>query len=162
MKKRGESFIAPASIPRRIFAFILDLIIINFLILAPFDRVFRKIIPSGTVAEQLAFLQNNPQIMSLFSPLLVIMSILVIFYLSYFGYALKQTPGRMILGIYIVPERKITFRNYLLSNITFVFAPIFIILWIIDFVYMITSPKSQRLMEKLNKILVVQRYKYPK
>ncbi|MEE9525576.1 MAG: RDD family protein [Candidatus Woesearchaeota archaeon] len=159
MKKEEKFFIAPASIGKRIFAFIIDILIIDLFILFPFDRLFRKLIPTATFSNQMNFFQSNPQIAARLSPILVLMSLIVVFYFTYLEYKIQQTPGKMLFGIYIAPERKITYWNYLLSNLTFIVTKLFIILWIIDFFYMVTSPKNQRLLERLNGIVQVQKYK---
>ena len=160
MKKRGKSFIGPASIPRRLIAFIIDIMIIDLVILTPFYKLFQRFLPPGTFTEQLRFIQENPQV-SIPTHLLLVIGILIVLYFSYFEYKIHQTPGKIILGLYTMQERaKPSFWAYLLSNITFIPIFPFILLWIIDPLYMFITPKNQRLMEKLNRILVVQRYKY--
>lgn len=157
-KKRG--FIAPASLIKRFASYFIDLIIINFIILIPFKKVLSKIIPqNSSYIEVYHFIENNPEISSIFLALSLLIGILAVLYFTYFEYYLQQTPGKMLMNIYIIPEnRKLSFWNYLVSNLTFLpFFP-FILLWIIDPVYMFISPKNQRFMEKLTKILVVQKY----
>lgn len=159
MEKRGKSFIAPASIFKRIIAFVIDILILDLIVLAPFDFLFQKMMPTGSISQQISYIQNNPGLLNSFYPIMIFMSIIIVFYFTYLDYKIKQTPGKMLLGLYIIPEKKNrTFWNYLLSNITFVVARLFIIVWIIDFFYMISSPKNQRLTQKLNKILIVQDY----
>ena len=166
MKKRGKeqpakkSFIGPASMPRRIFAFILDLIIIRFIILVPFNSLLQRMIPADTIVEQLVFLQENPQVSGLISVISITISIFVVLYFSYFEYKIQQTPGKMILGLQIVPQQKATFGTYMISNLTFIAAFPFTLLWIIDPIHMFISSKNQRLMERFTKLLVVQRYNF--
>ena len=166
MKKRGKeqtakkSFIAPASIPRRIFAFALDMIIIRFTILVPFNSLLQRIIPGDTIAEQLLFLQQNPNVSGTISIISIAISLFIVFYFSYFEYRLQQTPGKMILALQIVSQQRATFSTYFISNLTFIAAFPFTLLWIIDPVYMFISPKNQRLMERFTKLLVVQRYNF--
>ena len=159
MKKRDKFFIAPASIFRRFLAFVIDLIIFDIIVLFPFNRLFNKIVP-GTTAEQYAYIQQNPQILTLLLPFVMIAGIILVLYFTYFEYKLNQTPGKMLLRIKIFPESKITFWNYLFSNLTFLPLFPFNLLLIIDPFYMIFSPKNQRLMERINKIIVLQKYKY--
>jgi uncharacterized RDD family membrane protein YckC len=160
MKKRGDKFfLAPASIPKRIFAFIIDILILDLFVLFPFDRLVRKIIPAGTFSQQQIYIQSNPLIISKLYSVLIMMSLITVFYFTYLQYKIQQTPGQILFGIYIVPETKLSYWNYLLSNITFLAAKIFIILWAVDFFYMLTSPKNQRFMQKLNHITVIQKYK---
>jgi len=162
MKKEDRYFIAPASISRRIISFIIDMIIINFIIFNPFRSTFQKLIPSNLgYSAAKDYIAQNPQLISLATFLFLIIGIMILFYFTCFEYFIQQTPGKIITGIYLVPEnKKITFWNYLLSNLTFIPVFPFVLLWVIDPIYMFTSPKSQRLMEKLNKILVVQKYKH--
>ncbi|MBD3355391.1 hypothetical protein GF361_05405 [Candidatus Woesearchaeota archaeon] len=161
MKKRGKYFIAPASTSRRIISFIIDMIIINFIIFNPFKGIFQKLIPAEQSYEAAKeYIAHNPHIMNTITFLFLIIGIIIVFYFTVFGYLIQQTPGKIVTGLYIIPEnKKISFLNYLLSNISFIPVFPFFLLWIIDPIYMFTSPKSQRLMERLNKILVVQKYK---
>jgi uncharacterized RDD family membrane protein YckC len=158
MEKRGKKFIAPASIPRRIFAFAIDLILIGFIIILPFKRLFQRILPSDYSSDAIKYFQQNAQLIDSLSLLFLVIGIIILFYFTYFEYKIQQTPGKMLLGLYIFPENKLTFWNYLLSNLTFIPAFPFTILWIIDPIYMFISPKSQRIMERLNNIVVVQDY----
>ena len=160
MKKREKFFIAPASITRRVIAFIIDMLIFDFIILFPFNKLFNKLIPGTTAMQQYSFVQQNPAVLKSLMPLLIITSIILVLYFSFFEYKLQQTPGKIILRIKIIPETKITFWNYLFSNLTFLPIFPFNLLWIIDPIYLIFSPKNQRFMEKINKIIVVQKYKY--
>ena len=161
MAKRGKTFIAPASMTRRILAFIIDLIIINLIIALPFRKIFRKLIPTGmSYSAAKIYFQQNPQLLTGLSTIFFIIGILVVLYFTYLEYKLQQTPGKMLLNLYIVPQGKISFWNYLLSNITFIPSFPFTLLWIIDPIYMFRSPKNQRFMEKISRILVVQKYKY--
>jgi len=169
MQKRGfrlnlpkkQSFIAPASLFRRIIAYVIDFLIIRFTILIPFNALFKKIIP---VHEQgykaiIEYLQNTPNISSLLIVISIAMSVLIVLYFTLFEYKTQQTPGKMIMKQWIVPEKdNITILNYLISNLTFVLVFPFIILWIIDLIHAIYSPKNQRFMEKISGILVVQKY----
>ena len=158
MEKRGY-FIAPASITRRAFAFLLDLILINFVIFTPFKLMLNKIIPVSSYAATKDYIQSNPQALASISSIFFVVGILVLFYFSYMEYKIQQTPGKMILGIHIQHDAKIKFSNYLFSNLFLLPIFPFTLLWIIDPIYLFTSNKNQRLMEKWNGILVLQRYK---
>jgi hypothetical protein len=160
MKKRGNTFIAPASVPSRLFAFIADMLLINFIILNPFKKIFARLIP-GDASYDFArsYMGQDTGLAATVTLLFLAIGILIMFYFTFFEYILKQTPGKMIFQLYIVEERKASFWNYLFSNIIFIPVFPFILLWILDPIYILTSPKSQRFMEKINKIFVVQKYK---
>ena len=169
MPKRGlrlnlpkkQSFIAPASLFRRIIAYLIDFLIIRFTILIPFNGLLRKIVPAEEEGYKavIEYLQNTPSISGLLVIISIAMSFVIVLYFTIFEYKTKQTPGKMIMKQWIVPEKQnITLLNHLISNLTFVLVFPFVLLWIIDLIYMIYSPKNQRFMEKLSGILVIQKY----
>jgi uncharacterized RDD family membrane protein YckC len=169
MQKRGvrlnlpktQSFIAPASLFRRLIAYAVDFLIIRFVILIPFDALFKKIIPvqeQGFMAVY-HYVQNTPGISRVLFSITLAVSIMIILYFTIFEYKTQQTPGKMLMKQWIVPENKdLTFFNYLVSNLTFLLVFPFIILLLIDLIHMIYSAKNQRLMEKISGILVMQKY----
>ena len=153
-KKRG--FIAPASLFRRYAAYIIDFIMISIVIL-PLGIILQKQLPPNLgIMQMLEYIQANPQLIPIRASVGLFSAVLTVLYFTYFEYKLQQTPGKMLMKISIIPEKreKLTFSKYLLSNILFAFT----LLWILDLLYMIFSPKNQRFMERLTKILVVQRY----
>jgi uncharacterized RDD family membrane protein YckC len=169
MKKRGvrlnlpkkQSFIAPASLFRRIIAYIIDFIIIRFTVLIPFNSLFKKIIPVHNEGYKAVYeyIQSNPSLSSILFLISVAMSIIIILYLTIFEYRTGQTPGKILMKQWIIQEReKVSFWNYLVSNLSFIFVFPFFILLIIDIIHAIYSPKNQRFMEKISGILVMQKY----
>jgi len=169
MPKRGvrlnlpkkRSFVAPASVLRRIAAYVIDFLIIRFTVLIPFNSLLKKLIP---VHEQgfkaiTQYLESTPGISSLLIMISIGMSVLIVAYFTVFEYKTQQTPGKMLMKQWIVPEKeKIPFWNYLLSNIPFILVFPFFLLIIADIIHAIYSPKNQRFMEKITGILVVQKY----
>ena len=158
MEKKGY-FIAPASITRRAFAFLLDLIIINFVIFTPFKLILNKIIPASSYSAAKDYIQSNPEALAFISSMFFVVGIISLFYFSYMEYKIQQTPGKMIIGLYIKPDKEVKFSNYIFSNLFLIPIFPFTLLWIIDPIYLFTSNKNQRLMEKWNGILVLQKYK---
>ena len=43
--KLGRTFLGQASVLKRLIAFLIDILIINFIILFPFERIFDSVIP---------------------------------------------------------------------------------------------------------------------
>jgi len=162
MKKRGKSFIAPASLARRVIAFFIDLTILLLIFIIPFRAILGRLLPTDlSSGEARTFLLQNPQIAGLLSLIFFTFGIFLLLYFSIFEYKLQQTPGKMLLGLYIIPgSSQMSFWSYLLSNITFLPIFPFTLLWVIDPIYLFFSPKNQRLMERLTNILVVQKYNY--
>jgi uncharacterized RDD family membrane protein YckC len=171
MPKRGynlnlpkeKSFIAPASLLKRFISYFIDLFIINFIIISPFGKLLKKILPEAiSFSETYQYIQSNPAITTTLTILSLTIGILIVAYFTFFEYFMQQTPGKILMRQYITKEigKELRFINYLVSNLTFLpFFP-FILLWIIDPVYMIISPKNQRLMERLTRILVVEKYSF--
>lgn len=162
MKKRGDTFIAPASIFKRVLAFITDIIIISFVIATPFRILIINLIPSNiNFLELQSYLKSNLILTNQINFLFILIGIISVFYFSYFEYKIQQTPGKMLFKIYTISEDKNSnFLQYLLSNITFIPAFPFYLLWVIDPIYTLISSKNQRLMEKLTRTLVIQQYRY--
>ena len=169
MKKRGyrlnlpkpKSFVGPASLIKRFIAYFIDFFIINFVIISPFEKVLIKLIPSNlSFSETYRYIQSNPGLGNVIAILSIIFGILIVLYFTIFEYIMQQTPGKILMKQYIVKDRgpELRFRNYLISNLTFIPVFPFILLWIIDPIYMIISPKNQRLMEKVTRILVIETY----
>jgi len=171
MPKRGyksnlpkeKSFVAPASLLKRFLSYLIDLFIINFIIISPFGKILKKIIPETTsFAETYQYIQSNPEITTALTLLSLIIGILIVAYFTLFEYFMQQTPGKILMKQHITKEkgRELRFINYFVSNLTFLpFFP-FILLWIIDPIYMIISPKNQRFMEKIARILVIEKYSF--
>jgi len=170
MKKRGyklnlpkeSSFIAPASLIKRFISYFIDLVIVNFVIINPFENVLKKIIPKGSFSETYQYIQNNPATANTIFFVSILIGILMVAYFAVFEYLLQQTPGKMLMKQYIIKETgpPLRLRDCIISNLTFIPVFPFILLWIIDPIYMIISPKNQRLMERFAGILVVEKYSF--
>lgn len=159
---KAEEFIAPASLLKRFLSYFIDLFIINFIIIFPFGKILKKIIPSGSFSEVYQYIQTNPAVGNMIFLLSIVIGILTVAYFTFFEYITQQTPGKILMKQGIIRERgpQLRFINYLISNLTFMPLFPFILLWIIDPIYMIISPKNQRLMERLTRILVVEKYSF--
>ncbi|MBW2981285.1 RDD family protein [Candidatus Woesearchaeota archaeon] len=165
MKKRGlktNEFIAPASLLKRFLSYFIDLFIINFIIILPFEKILKNIIPSNSFSESYQYIQNNPGVGNLIFFLSIIIGILMVVYFTVFEYLMQQTPGKILMKQYIIKEtgQPLKLINYIVSNLTFIPIFPFILLWIIDPIHMIISSKNQRLMERFTRILVVEKYSF--
>ena len=151
----------PATLLKRIFSYVVDFFILNIIIITPFSRVLEKVIPAdiGT-GEVVEYIQANPSLQMFIIKILGLIGILALLYFTLFEYKIQTTPGKMLMKQYIKPDKgkKLTFWSYLFSNLTFIPLFPFILLWIIDPIYMFFSPKNQRFMEKLAGINVMEKY----
>lgn len=167
MRKRGlnlpkkRSIIAPASLLKRFASYFIDLFIVNLVILTPLKKLLAKIVPADlSIAEMQNFLTTNIDARNLLFTTAIFSGLLTVAYFTYFEYKTQQTPGKMLMKNYITPVKgkTLSFWNYLLSNLTFLpFFP-FILLWIVDPIYMFFSPKNQRFMEKISNIVVMEKH----
>ncbi|MBW3014857.1 RDD family protein [Candidatus Woesearchaeota archaeon] len=153
LKLAKDAVIAPNW--KRILAFIIDYLIIDLVVLAPFKLHIERLVPTGSpwtatpspvVASEMIFIAG-------------IVLVLIMAYFTFLEFFLKQTPGKMLFNLYVVSEvkKELGFWRILLSNFTFFpLIPIVAVLWIVDPLTMLFSAKHQRMLEKLTKIMVVE------
>jgi uncharacterized RDD family membrane protein YckC len=166
MPKRGialfrtKTITAPASLLKRFAAYIIDFLIINFVIIYPFRNVISKIMPKDMgFAGLQEYLLTNQEARSAMVTISAVIGVFTLFYFTYFEYKSQQTPGKMLMKNYIVPVAgRLTFWNYLLSNLVFIPVFPFFFFLIADFIYMIFSKTNQRFTEKLANISVMEKY----
>ncbi len=179
--EKKNIYILPASVMKRFFAFIIDLVIINFFILGPFSSLFDSVASStpgfGTTYE---LILSSPELRSSLSTALFFISILTLIYIIVLQRKFNQTIGMMVMNIFVVKivsapvattslrkkkkidanSFKLGFIDALLRNLFVVpFAP-FIFLWVIDPLYLFFNKNSQRLSEVFSRTLVVELIDY--
>jgi len=151
----------PAFLWKRIAALVADLLIINLVIVFPFQGILEKLIPQGLSMSGLSeFFNNNPETAGLATSIIVVIGILAMIYFSIMEYKTKQTIGKKLFSIFVVSETKeLKLWQCFVRNLHwFLFAP-FILLWIIDPIYMLFNKESKRLTEVLSKTKVIQQFK---
>ena len=142
-------FYGPALLWKRLAAFAIDLLAIDFVIIGPFRDIILALAPSAK---------------SISGSLIWIFSIISLLAFAYFfclDYLTGQTLGKMLLNIYVVDERyrKPSFFPAVLRNLLFIPVSPFMLLWIIDPIYLALSKNNQRLTEWLGKTRTIQAYK---
>ena len=128
MKKRGV--IAP--LWRRVFAYIIDGLIIGVIVIYPFEKYFGKI-------NSLSFSGD------LFIASIVI-AILTVFYWAILEYSMRQSIGKMVFGIYVNAPKKTTLWPFVLRNLTKVSS----FTLGLDVLYMLITRQHQRYFEKMS------------
>ncbi|MBW2967938.1 RDD family protein [Candidatus Woesearchaeota archaeon] len=166
-KKR--TFIGPASIWKRLLAFVIDLFLVDFFIVGPFRKVIGNILPTPeSFTETFVFLESNPAQMDLLLLIFTLASAIIIAYFVLSQYLIGQTLGCRLLRIKVVTpadaKGKVfvtpNFWQCLVRNMFLLpFVP-FILLWIADPVYYFIAKKHQRLSEWLSRSQVVEVYAY--
>ena len=157
---KENTFIGPALLWKRIAAFFVDLLIINLVILLPFSALFQNMIPKDySVSEAYKFLRSSADFTSFISTISFFMSILVILYFFMLELKMGQTIGKMLLKIYVVSNTSnLTRWQLVIRNLVFIPLFPFVLLWIIDPLFMFFTKTNQRLTEILSKTKVVEQY----
>lgn len=156
---KEKMFTGPASIFRRFFAFLIDIIILDFVIIFPFRGILRDIMPNGSYKESYQFLTANSGYNTIILVVMVITGILSILYFALLEYKFNQSIGKMILGVFVKTDLKQKkFWQYLVRSIFLVPVFPFVILWVLDPLFMIFTKTHQRLSEILSKTRTVQSY----
>ena len=158
---KGKTFLAQASVLKRLIAFLIDLFIINLIILFPFRRVFEKILPdSGSFSKTVDFLSNNSAYSTSITVIILTIAFLSILYFMIFEKRLQQSPGKMLFNLYVKSQTK-DLKYWQLFVRSMFLIPLFpfVLLWFIDPIVMFFNKDGQRLSEILSKTKVVEKYK---
>ena len=145
-----------ASLLRRFLSFLIDLIIVNFVIFYPFYMIIlRKLPVSG--ADLIAALDSNKQISTTFTVVAFLVGILTLCYFMFCQYLIGQTPGMIFMNIKVVPlnDHRLTLFRSLIRNAWFIPLTPFSFLFIIDPIFLIFSKDNQRLTEWLSSTKVI-------
>lgn len=147
-----------ASLLRRLFAFILDLLIINLIIVAPFRHIMLKLIPeNASMIGAMSALQDQETLMVL-QMVFMLIGILGFCYFILLEYAIGQTVGKIILNLEVKGDgsRPGIFR-IMLRNLFLIPVFPFSLIWIFDLGYLlIFSGQGQRLTEYWSKTRIIK------
>lgn len=138
-----------ASVWKRGLAYIIDLLVINFVIVYPFQSLLNKTPLSLTSLDFKSLLGiDTTQILVITA----IIGILSIAYWSILEYRIGQSLGKIILNLKVETKGELTFMQALIRNLS---KP-FLFIMLIDVIYMGFSHEKQRLFEKWSKTWVIQ------
>jgi len=154
VKKRTSIEVA-APVYKRILAFIIDLIVLEFVVIYPFRKVLISIIPDASITQTTSLLQSNPGITQTIYLTMFAIGVLMIAYFTILEFKLQQTIGKMLLNIYVAG--KPTFIQCLVRNLFLMPLFPFFILWITEPLFMLLNKEHQRLLEILSKTKVVSK-----
>ena len=159
---KERTFIGPALLWKRIAAFFIDVTIINLVVLFPFRSLLQNIIPKDySFSEAYALLSTSIDFTKFISSVSFAMSILIILYFLMMERKMQQTIGKTLMKIYIVSDNNQLKAWQLLAR-NLVFIPIFpfVLLWILDPLFMFFTKTNQRLTEILSRTRVVEKYSF--
>ncbi len=166
MKKRGlrlpreRTFTGPALIWKRLLAFVADLLIINLVIFFPFKGIIKESIPEfGSYSEAYSFLSSNQSYTTTLTMVSLVMSLFAILYFALLEHKTGQTPGKMLFNISVANDvKKMSFWQFFVRSLFIIPVFPFVLLWIIDPLFMLFTKTNQRLSEILSKTRTVQSY----
>lgn len=133
-----------ASIWQRIISYVIDFLIVNVIIAAPFDKLIEKNI---SIEKLLIGDLNNVYFVLVVS---LVSGIISVFYWAILEYKIEQTLGCLIAGIKVKGE-KLKFSQMFLRNIS----KISLLLLIIDSLPLLFK-KEQRYTERLSKSYTIK------
>ena len=157
---KERTFIGPALLWKRIAAFLIDMVIINLVVLFPFRRLFQNIIPKDySFSEAYRLLSTSTNYTGFITSISFVMSVLIILYFFMMEGKMSQTIGKWIMKIYVVSDNN-SLKTWQLLTRNLVFIPIFpfVLLWVLDPLFMFFTKTNQRLSEILSKTRVVEKY----
>jgi uncharacterized RDD family membrane protein YckC len=159
LKKR--SFKGPASIWKRLFAFILDLLIIDVVAGFPFRRMLSNVLPQTGFIETYQFLVTNPSLRTTLFLISLALSFIALLYFSVLEYYTGQTIGKILANITVESDtKKLLFWQCIVRNLFLI--PVFplALLWIIDPIWLFYTKGQKRLSDVFAKTRVVEQITY--
>lgn len=158
-------YVGPATMWKRVLAFMLDLLILDFFVLSVFKGLMGRLSKGMSgFADTYSMLNNNP---AQAQAIVMLFMLLILFLLVYFvllQYLTGQTIGFMLFNIRVVSQEgekkfgKAGFWQCVLRNLFFIPAIPFILLWVIDPLYLVFAKKGQRLTEWLSNTKVIEQF----
>ncbi|MFH1063771.1 MAG: RDD family protein [Candidatus Woesearchaeota archaeon] len=162
-----RAFVGPASLWKRIVAFMLDLFLIDLFITGFFRDITTHLVGSTTgLVATYAFLNDSTAVVTSLTMILIMILSLAIAYFVLMQYIAGQTIGCMLVNIHVVKQGsdkdllKPGLWQCILRNIFIIPTVPFILLWVADPVYYFLTRKGQRLTEMASNTKVVERFEF--
>jgi len=139
----------PAPIFKRLFAFVIDILIIDLVLLWPMNNVLSKIF-SGKISSN-----SIAEIISSQFYLIFCVTVIFILYFTLFEYKLGQTVGKMLVNLYSVSmEGNMNSWQAIGRNLFLIPMVPFVFLWVADPLFIIW--RNQSLSEFLTKTKTIE------
>jgi len=156
---KEATFNGPAVVWKRALAFLIDIIIIDFIIGFPLRNIVMKLVPSSGFSSNYGYLTANPKTTAILSLVMFMFGFLVLLYFSILERKTGQTLGKIFMNIKVESLNKdLTFLACMVRSMYLVFFFPFVLLWVIDPLFMIFSKDGRRLSEILSRTKTVERY----
>lgn len=151
-RKKRKVILRPAPVWKRILAFIVDMLILEFFVFSQFEEVIKSLTPTKTSVFVITgeFIQ--------ISIVMGIIGFIVFIYFTVLETAFGQSLGHMAVALRLYSVDELSLWKIAISNLTFLpFFP-FILLWIIDPLMLLFSNNHQRFMHTLVGLQVVEEF----
>lgn len=143
----------PAPLWKRVFAYVLDVLIVDFIIVLPFQPLLERIYNKDDFVDIYNFFSSHPENMMVIFLVSVLISLLTILYWAVLEYKLQQSFGKMLMNIYVRSKtKKLTFLQCFTRNIS----KISLLFLIVDSSYMFFTRTNQRYLEKVSNTEVIE------
>ena len=153
-------FEGPAAMWKRISAFLVDVFVIDFVIGQPFGILIAKAVPGTDFGSQMKYFQNNPMIVIAVSTIMLAYGFLAMMYFAILEYKLGGSAGKLLFGIRVKEDKNCRgFFSYLVRNMFLLFIFPFMLLWVIDPVFMFINKDGRRLSEILSGTRTIDTYR---
>ena len=166
LNKKSRTFVINPPAWKRILAFFIDFLILDFIVLVSFKGMFKKYMPQDyNFSEMYALLQSNSKTVKSLVTLGLFASLLCGLYFIFLERKMQQSVGKRFMKLYVVDNQNIgnapTLWQHIVRNLYSL--PIFplILLWILDPLFMLFRKDTQRLSEILSKTKVIEITKIP-
>ena len=145
--------LAQASLMKRILAFMVDSIIVNIVVLFPFQGMLASAIPDGhSFIKTIELLSTDPLISSTFAVVVFVAGILSLMYFAILEKNLGQTPGKMLFRLHVKSDRnELSYWQAMVRSIFLLPISILMVLIIVDPIVMFFRRDHKRLLEILSK-----------
>lgn len=151
-----KEIVVGASVLKRASAFVIDLLIIDFVIGFPFTGLVERLSPKNPF--DLFTTGANPGL----TEIGIIISLISVLYFSILEYKIGQTAGKILMNIYVVDDypnhqnnkndndKGKLFFNYIIRSLFLIPIIPFVFFWIIDPIYLAFNKDQKRFLEVLS------------
>jgi uncharacterized RDD family membrane protein YckC len=159
LKIKRKLIIVEAPIWRRVTAFLLDYIIINSLILFPFNNLMQRILKTDNIFEIMSMMGSRSGNISGLVIISLFMGMISLLYFSIIEWKSFQSIGKIIMKIFVISTNKkinnkempkLTFIQSVLRSLPVLFFFIFPILAMVDIISLLFNKEKLRIMEKIS------------
>lgn len=161
MVRTPETAVVQGSIPallwKRIAAFLVDILVLDLTIFAPFRSIFARAFPLRDLSMLRMAFEGHVSVSGPLAFAVMGMAILAVLYFAFCESMLGQTIGKMLFRLRVagVASPPGFWRCFIRSLFLVPVFP-FIAFWLIDPLYMFFTRSSQRLLERLSSTATVE------